>query len=83
MRIEAITLRKLCMRLRVPFEASFGRTHDRVFVLVELVANGVTGWGKVTATEQPVFTSETAATAAVVIRGGIAQPRPVELRLFG
>ena len=68
MRIEAITLRKLCMRLRVPFEASFGKTHDRVFVLVELVADGVTGWGEVTATEQPVFTSETAATAAVVIR---------------
>ena len=68
MRIEAITLRKLRMRLRVPFEASFGSTHDRVFALVELMADGVTGWGEVTATEQPVFTSETTATAAVVIR---------------
>ena len=68
MRIEAITVRKLRMRLKTPFEASFGRTHDRVFVLVELVADGVTGWGEVTATEHPVFTSETTATAALVIR---------------
>jgi O-succinylbenzoate synthase len=68
MRIEAITLRKLRMRLRTPFEASFGTTHERIVALVELTADGVTGWSEVTATSEPVFTSETVATASVVIR---------------
>ena len=68
MRIEAITLRQLRMRLRVPFEASFGVIRDRIVVLVEIVADGVTGWGEVTATPEPVFTYESAATASLVIR---------------
>ena len=68
MRIEAITLRKLRMRLRTPFEASFGVIRDRDVVLVEVIADGVTGWGEVTATPEPIFTYESAATAALVIR---------------
>ncbi len=44
MRIESITLRKLKMRLKSPFETSFGTTHDRTVVLVEVLADGLTGW---------------------------------------
>src|SRR5260370_2419395 len=69
MRIESVTLRKLKMRLRSPFETSFGIAHDRTIVLVELLADGLTGWSEVTAWEGPFFNSETVDTAWLVIRG--------------
>ncbi len=69
MRIEAITLRKLKMRLKSPFETSFGITHDRTVVLVELLADGLTGWSEVTASEGPFFSAETVDTAWLIIRG--------------
>ena len=68
MRIEAITLRKLKMRLKAPFETSFGVTHDRIILLVELQADGLTGWGEITAMEAPTFNSETSTTAWLVAR---------------
>jgi o-succinylbenzoate synthase len=67
--IEAVTLRKLKMRLKTPFETSFGITRDRTVVLVELLADGVTGWAEVTTTEGPFFNSETPETAWLIIRG--------------
>lgn len=66
--IEAITLRKLRMRLKTPFEASFGVTHDRTILLLELLADGITGWSEVTTLETPCFTSETWVTAWPAIR---------------
>jgi len=69
MHIEAVTLRKLKMRLKAPFETSFGITRDRTVVLVELLADGVTGWAEVTTTEGPFFNSETPETAWLIIRG--------------
>src|SRR5262249_16912695 len=46
----------------------FGVIQDRNVVLVEAVADGVTGWGEVTATPEPVFTYESSSTASLVIR---------------
>src|ERR1700687_3569675 len=69
MRIESITLRKLKMRLKSPFETSFGITHERAIVLVELLADGLTGWSEVTASEGPFYNSETGDTAWLIIRG--------------
>ena len=69
MRIESITLRKLKMRLKFPFETSFGITYDRTVVLVELLADGLTGWSEVAALEDPFFNSETVDTAWLIIRG--------------
>lgn len=69
MRVESITLRKVKMRLRAPFETSFGTTCERTFLLVELVADGVTGWAEVTTVEGPFFNSEFVGTAWPVIRG--------------
>ncbi len=69
MRIESITLRKLKMRLKSPFETSFGITRDRTVVLVELLADGLTGWSEVTASEGPFYNSETGDTAWLIIRG--------------
>src|SRR5262249_12955886 len=68
MRIEAITLRQLRMRLKTPFQTSFGVIRDRSIVLVEIASDGVTGWGEGPATPEPLFTAEASATAGVVIR---------------
>ncbi len=72
MHIEALTLRKLKMRLKTPFETSFGVTRERTVVLVELLADGVTGWAEVTTSEGPFFNSETPETAWLLIRAFLA-----------
>jgi len=72
MRIESITLRELEMRLKSPFETSFGVTQARRILLVELVADGAAGWGEVTTTEAPFFNYETTDTAWQVISDFIA-----------
>jgi O-succinylbenzoate synthase len=59
MKIESITLREVQMRLKAPFETSFGISHHRRIILVEVIADGVSGWGEVTASETPGYNSET------------------------
>jgi O-succinylbenzoate synthase len=63
MRIENIELRELAMRLRAPFETSSEVTWDRRVLLVEIGADGVHGWGEITAAEDPFYNSETTETA--------------------
>jgi len=71
-RVEAITLRKLRMRLKAPFETSFGVTHERTVLLTEILADGVTGWSEVTLSNGPHFNSECVETAWPVIRTFLA-----------
>src|SRR5262252_4713468 len=68
MRVDSITLRRLRMRLKAPFETSFGITSDRPILLVELVSDGFAGWSEVTATEGPFFNAESVDIAALVLR---------------
>ena len=63
MRIEKVELRRLRLPLVRPFETSFGRVHDRVFVLVTVSGEGAQGWGECVAEASPFYSSETAATA--------------------
>ena len=72
MQIEAITFREVQMRLKAPFETSFGVTQNRRILLVEVVADGLTGWGEVTALETPSYNYETADTAWHVISDFLA-----------
>jgi o-succinylbenzoate synthase len=72
MKIESITLREVQMRLKAPFETSFGISHQRRIILVEVVADGVSGWGEVTASETPGYNSETTDTAWHVISDFVA-----------
>lgn len=67
MRIESIILRELEMRLKSPFETSFGVTQKRRILLVEVLADGVTGWGEVTTSEAPFYNYETTDTAWHII----------------
>ncbi|HET9408028.1 MAG TPA: o-succinylbenzoate synthase [Candidatus Sulfotelmatobacter sp.] len=72
MTIEKIVLREVRMRLRAPFETSFGVLRDRRILLVEVVVDGVSGWGEVTTVESPSYNSETTETAWHVISEFIA-----------
>src|SRR5215475_4520270 len=72
MKIEHILLREIRMRLKAPFETSFGVTQDRRILLVEVIADGVTGWGEITAIESPSYNSETTDTAWHVVSDFIA-----------
>jgi o-succinylbenzoate synthase len=72
MKIESITLRELQMRLNAPFETSFGISHQRRIILVEVVADGASGWGEVTASETPGYNSETTDTAWHIISDFVA-----------
>ncbi|HEY6270783.1 MAG TPA: o-succinylbenzoate synthase [Terriglobales bacterium] len=72
MNIEAIIMREIRMRLKTPFETSFGVMQDRRIILVEVVVDGVSGWGEVTSTEGPFYNSETTDTAWHIISDFIA-----------
>lgn len=72
MKIESIELREIRMQLKSPFETSFGTTLNRRILLVEVIADGVRGWGEVTAGESPSYNSETTDTAWHVISDFIA-----------
>lgn len=72
MKIEQITLREIRMRLKAPFETSFGVTQNRRILLVEAVADGLRGLGEITALEAPSFNSETTDTAWHVVSDFIA-----------
>src|SRR5450755_1127490 len=63
MKIESITVREIQKRLKAPFETSFGISHDRRILLVEVIADGLSGWGEVTAGETPGYNPETTETA--------------------
>ena len=72
MKIEAITLRELQMCLKAPFETSFGVTHERRILLVEVIADGVSGWGEITAMESPCYNAETTGTAWHIVSDFLA-----------
>jgi o-succinylbenzoate synthase len=68
MKIEKIDLREIHMRLRAPFETSFGAVEERRILLIEAHADGISGWGEGTATEGPFYISETIDTAWMMLR---------------
>jgi O-succinylbenzoate synthase len=72
MKIERIYLREIRMSLKAPFETSFGVIQDRRILLVEVVSDGVSGWGEVTTGETPSYNPETTETAWHVISDFIA-----------
>src|SRR6202161_2267127 len=64
------------------FETSFGRTYERQIVLVEVVADGVSGWGEVTAGENPFYNEEWTESAWLIVRDYVA-PRVLRYELSG
>ena len=72
LRIDTITIRETQVRLKAPFETSFGTTWQRRILLVEVVSEGLSGWGEVTAGEGPFYNSETTDTAWSIFRDFVA-----------
>lgn len=72
MRIERIELRVLTLPLVRHFETSFGRVHDRRFLLTRLDGGGVSGLGECVADDHPFYSAETVDTAWHVIERFLA-----------
>ena len=68
MKIDAVILRELRMPLVSFFETSFGRTTERRILLVEILAEGHSGWSEVTCGETPFYSHETTDTARHILR---------------
>jgi O-succinylbenzoate synthase len=73
-KIDRIVLRQIRMPLVHFFETSFGRTYERHMVLVEVVSDGLSGWGEVTAGENPFYNEEWTESAWLIVRD-FAAPR--------
>src|SRR5262245_62614076 len=58
MKLDQITLRQIRMPLVHFFETSFSRTYSRDIILVEVKSDGLSGWGEVTAGENPFYNEE-------------------------
>lgn len=67
-RIDAVNLHWLTMPLVHFFETSFGRTYTRDIILVEVVSDGVSGWGEVTCGEHPFYNEEWTEGAWLLLR---------------
>jgi O-succinylbenzoate synthase len=74
--IEQIKLRQIEMPLIHFFQTSFGRTYTRKIVLVEAIAGGVSGWGEVTAGENPFYNEEWTDSSWLILRDFVA-PRAI------
>ena len=72
MKLERIEVRRLGLKLRTPFETSFGRTTSKEFLLVSVSADGVTGHAECVADVDPFYLPETNATVLHVLRDFLA-----------
>jgi O-succinylbenzoate synthase len=72
MKLDHLTLRQIRMPLVHFFETSFGRTTDRHMVLVEVSSGGISGWGEITAGENPFYNEEWTESAWLIARDYVA-----------
>lgn len=63
MRIDRVNLFHVRMRLKAPFETSFGVEQDRDCVVVRVERHGTAGWGECVASAGPWYSYETWQTA--------------------
>ena len=71
-KIERIVLTEIRMPLVHFFETSFGRTTERRIILTKVTADDVTGWGEVTAGENPFYNEEWTDSAWMILRDFVA-----------
>jgi O-succinylbenzoate synthase len=67
-KLDRIVLRQIAMPLVHFFETSFGRTTHRKIILIEVVSDGVAGWGEVTCGEHPFYNEEWTSAAWLLLR---------------
>ncbi|MFC7392291.1 o-succinylbenzoate synthase [Scopulibacillus cellulosilyticus] len=61
--IEKVTMRQMKMILKSPFQTSFGTQLEREFILTEVQADGLTGYGECVVSKDPLYNEETVGTA--------------------
>ncbi len=80
--LRKVVLYRVVMRLKAPFETSFGKTVDRYGVLVEVEdRSGEVGWGEAPVDEGPWYSYETVETTIYVCRDFLI-PKLFELKEF-
>lgn len=72
MRIDRLELRLLKLPLVHFFETSFGRIHDKHFILVRADGDGASGFGECVAEQDPYYSSETNETVWHIVEQFIA-----------
>jgi O-succinylbenzoate synthase len=72
MKLDRIALRQIRMPLVHFFETSFSRTYSRDIILVEVTSEGATGWGEVTAGENPFYNEEWTDSAWLILHDYVA-----------
>lgn len=72
MKLDHIVLRQIRMPLVHFFETSFSRTYSRDIILVEAQRDGLSGWGEVTAGENPFYNEEWTDSAWMILRDYVA-----------
>jgi O-succinylbenzoate synthase len=82
MKIERVVLRLIRMPLVHFFETSFSRTYERNIIVVEVVSEGLSGWGEITAGEHPFYNEEWTAAAWLIAQDYVA-PRLVGKEIAG
>jgi o-succinylbenzoate synthase len=71
MRLQALTVREIQLKLVAPFETSMDRVTERRIILAEAHVDGVSGWGECTAGETPYYCPEDTETAWHILRNFI------------
>ena len=89
MRVEAAVLRHVEMPLKFRFRTSFGETTVKSFLLLEIRAGGLSGFGECVAEAGPFYSPETVGTAGhvlsdfllpLVVGADLASPEDFESR---
>lgn len=74
MKLEQITLHYIRMTLQSPFATSFGSIDSRDCILIEINAEGLTGWGECAADYDPGYSYETSGTSWLILKEFILPP---------
>jgi o-succinylbenzoate synthase len=72
MKIESLKLYHIRLPLVTPFETSFGRIDHKECILVELYAEGLTGYGESAVERDPGYNYETTGTAWHILKDFVA-----------
>lgn len=70
--LDRIEVRHVRLRLKAPFETSFGSKQDIDHVLVRVDADGVTGWGEGACQANPYYSPDTYQTTIHILKDFIA-----------
>ena len=74
MKLEQFTLHYVRMPLQSPFTTSFGSVDTRDCILIEVKADGLTGWGECAADYDPGYSYETSGTSWLILKEFLLPP---------